>query len=209
MSCLESAIAQAMAVFNEHGKSSGASAPAVPYKGPVSVGRFIAPVAGKTLARGGTVMAELLAEWPAIAGESLAAHTKPERLTKGAPEPGFEGRTPPSVLLLKVDPAKALDVQYIAPQLVERINRTLGFRAVSALRIVQGPIAAKPARPARRAPIRPASSLQGETASPGATASTGGTPSATPEPQAAIPQPQDRLAAALARMAEGRKARGL
>ncbi|MBT3071873.1 DUF721 domain-containing protein [Rhodomicrobium sp. Az07] len=194
-----------MAILNQHGKSSGASASAVPYKGPVSVGRFIAPVAGKTLARGGTVMAELLAEWPAIAGAGLSAHTKPERLTKGAPQPGFDGRTPPSVLHLKVDPAKALDVQYIAPQLVERINSMLGFRAVSALRIVQGPIVAKPVR---RAPTRPAPSSPGASA-PVASASTSGTPSATPEPQAAIPQPQDRLAAALARMAEGRKARGL
>ncbi|ADP72233.1 protein of unknown function DUF721 [Rhodomicrobium vannielii ATCC 17100] len=206
-----------MAIFNQHGKSSGANASAVPYKGPVSVGRFIAPVAGKTLARGGTVMAELLAEWPAIAGAGLSSHTKPERLTKGAPEPGFEGRTPPSVLLLKVEPAKALDVQYIAPQLVERINRTLGFRAVSALRIVQGPISAKPAKPVRRAPTRSApaatvsqAAIASTGAAPaGATASTSGTPFATPEPQAAIPQPQDRLAAALARMAEGRKARGL
>jgi len=190
-----------MAILNDQSKSSGAKASAVPYKGPVSVGRFIAPIAGKTLARGGTVMAELMSEWPAIAGATLAAFTRPERLTKSAPQPGFEGRTPPSVLHLKVDPAKALDVQYLTPQLVERINRTLGFRAVSALRIVQGPITATAAKVRRATPSRPAAP------SPAAMPS----PAKPSEPQvpAAATQPDNRLAAALVRMAEGRKARGL
>ncbi len=171
-----------MAAFNDHGKSITPRQPAGAYAGPVSVGRFVAPIAGKTLSRGGTVMAELLCEWPVIAGPSLAVYTCPAKLTKAAPEPSFAGKTLPSTLHLKVDPAKALEVQYCAPQLIERINQTLGFRAVSGLRIVQGPVLNKPAKSAPRKPEPPA----------------------IPAPA----QPENRLSAALARMASGVKSRG-
>ncbi len=171
-----------MAVFHEQGKSIGAAQGAGAISGPVSVGRFIAPIAGKTLSRGGTVLAELQREWPAIAGASLAAFTTPDKLTKAAPDPAFPGKTPPSVLHLKVDPARALEAQYCTPQIVERINQTLGFRAVSGLRIVQAPVFRKPAKPVRAAlPAAPAPDR---------------------------PKPENQLGAALARMANGVKARG-
>jgi hypothetical protein len=171
-----------MAIFHEQGKSIGTAQAAAAYGGPVSVGRFVAPIAGKTLSRGGTVLSELKREWPAIAGAALAGYTTPEKLTKGAPEPGFSGKTPPSVLHLKVDPSRALEAQYYTPQIIERINQTLGFKAVSGLRIVQAPVAgtlAKPHRAPRPAPVK-----------------------------ADAPKPENRLSAALARMAGGVKASG-
>ncbi len=170
-----------MAVFHDHGKSIGASQGG--NTGPVAVGRFVAPIAGKTLSRGGTVLAELVCEWPAIAGPSLAVYTSPAKLTKAAPEPNAAaGKSPPSVLHLKVDPAKALEVQYSTPQLIERINQTLGFRAVSGLRVVQAPILRK--RVSRPPIIKPAPAKDEQ------------------------PKPENRLSAALARMAQGVKARG-
>jgi hypothetical protein len=169
-----------MAVFQDHGKRIG-SQHSEAYTGPVSVGRFIAPVAGKTLSRGGTVLAELLGEWAAIAGPTLAGYTSPAKLTKAAPEPDCAGKSSPSVLHLKVDPGKALEVQYCTPQLIERINQTLGFKAVSGLRIVQAPVFNKPA-PRLRARLV----------------------TVTPEQ----PKPENRLTAALARMAQGVKGRG-
>lgn len=150
--------------------------------GPVAVGRFIAPIAGDALSRSGTVLAELTAEWPSIAGPSLAAYTCPAKVAKGAPEPGFSGKMAPSMLHLKVDPAKALEVQYLVPQLIERINQTLGFKAVSGLRIVQAPVwqgSRKPAAKKLPAPLPPP------------------------------PAGESRLGSALARMAAGVKTRGL
>jgi hypothetical protein len=166
-----------MAVFHNQGKGIASKEAAGAYNGPVSVGSFIAPVAGKTLSRGGAVLTELVCEWATIAGPALALYTRPEKLTKGAPEPNSAGKPTPSVLHLKVDPARALEVQYSTPQLIERINQTLGFRAVSGLRVVQAPVlkkAAKPAAPSKNEP----------------------------------PAPENRLSAALARMARGVKARG-
>ncbi len=171
-----------MAVFHDQGKSIGSTQSAGAHTGPVSVGRFVAPIAGKTLSRGGTVLAELVSEWAAIAGPSLAGYTCPAKLTKTAPDPKSAGKAAPSVLHLKVDPVKALEVQYCTPQLIERINQALGFRAVSGLRVVQDPVFNKPAAKTRTAKPVPVKEEQ--------------------------PKPEDRLSAALARMARGVKARG-
>ena len=128
------------------------------------------------------MLTELICEWPAIAGPALALYTRPEKLTKGAPEPNSAGKPAPSVLHLKVDPARALEVQYSTPQLIERINQTLGFRAVCGLRVVQAPVLKKAAKPS--AVVKPAPSKNER------------------------PAPENRLSAALARMAQGVKARG-
>jgi hypothetical protein len=50
---------------------------------------------------------------------------------------GAEGR-PGATLVLRVDPARALDVQYRAAQIMNRINAYFGYRAVDEVRIVQG-----------------------------------------------------------------------
>jgi hypothetical protein len=50
-----------------------------------------------------------------------------------------------------VDGQRALDVQYSARQIIERINGYFGYAAVAQLRIVQGPIAsARTAAPTPR-----------------------------------------------------------
>jgi len=178
-----------MAVFHDQGKRIGSPKTADTYTGPVSVGRFVAPIAGKTLSRGGTVLAELVSEWPTIAGPSLAGYTSPAKLTKAAPEPNSAAKAaPPAVLHLKVHPSKALEVQYSTPQLIERINQTLGFRAVSGLRVVQAPVLRNAATPSRSAKPVPAE--------------------AKPVPAQDELKPENRLSAALARMARGVKARG-
>ena len=178
-----------MSIFQDQRKTVASPKQASVYDGPVSVGRFIAPIAGKTLSRGGTVLAELISEWPAIAGPALAAYTSPAKLGKAMPEPNSDGKPVPSVLHLKVDPVKALEVQYATPQLIERINQTLGYRAVSGLRLVQAPVARKAAAPKKAQP------------SPRS-------PAIPPVAAAEAPAAESRLGAALARMALGVKARG-
>ena len=172
-----------MAVFHNQGKSSASKEAAGAYNGPVSVGRFVTPIAGKTLSRGGAVLTELICEWPAIAGPALALYTRPEKLTKGAPEPNSAGKPAPSVLHLKVDPARALEVQYSTPQLIERINQNarLQRRVRLARRAGSG---SQKRRQSHRPGSKPAPSKN--------------------EP----PAPENRLSAALARMAQGVKARG-
>lgn len=170
-----------MALTPQNGNMTVPAQPVRGSAGPVAVGKFIAPIAGKTLSRGGAAMAGLLSHWAAISGPSLADHTMPAKLTRGPSEPDFQGKTGASLLHLKVDPAKALEVQYAIPQLVERINQTLGYRAVAGIRLVQAPVYGRPRAPARKR------------------ASIGAAP--------ASPPVESRLGSALARMAAGVKAR--
>ena|SRR5271166_4162059 len=154
--------------------------PANAAKGAIPIGSLVAPAAGKILQRGGAAMASLLSDWPAIAGPSLAAYAMPAKLTKGAFDPSFSNTCTPSVLHLKVDPAKTLEVQYAVPQLIERINQALGYKAVAQLRLIQTPLAARP----KVCRISPA-----------------------PDNSSSGSAPASRLGSALARMAAGVKAR--
>jgi hypothetical protein len=182
-----------MAISLYQGNNTVSAQPVPAAVGAVAVGRFIAPIAGKTLSRGGAVMAGLLEQWSAITGPSLAAYTMPAKLTKGAPEPDFPDNKPASMLHLKVDPARVLEVQYAIPQLVERINQTLGYKAVAGIRLVQAPVFAG-RRPSSPKPLaaKPAPA-----------------PAASPAPVSAtqVAQPASKLSSALARMAAGVRAR--
>lgn len=153
------------------------------------IARYIPGVTLEALRRHGFGNYELIANWTAIAGPSLSSYALPLRLTRpSAPKSTADLGDPPrevkgATLLMKVDPARSLEIQYLAPQLIERINACLGYRAVSAIRIVQVPLGIAP--PARRALAQ----------------------SASQNAQAVSTQPENRLARALDRMARNRTAR--
>jgi hypothetical protein len=107
----------------------------------LAVGSFVADLTGKAFARYGFASAGLLTDWAAIAGGDLAACTRPERLRW--PRHAREDGGPPqgATLVLRVEGARALDVQFRAAQIVARINAYFGYAAVAALRLVQGPVA--------------------------------------------------------------------
>jgi hypothetical protein len=103
-------------------------------------------IASAVLGKRGFAEAQLVAQWPAIIGEALAAGVSPEKLSFG------RGERRDGTLHLKVAPALALEVQHREPVLVERINAFFGYRAVARLALKQGPPLgmAKPAPPRRR-----------------------------------------------------------
>jgi hypothetical protein len=114
------------------------------------VGAYVPKLTRKAFEKYGFSAASLLTDWPSIVGAEMAGFIAPERLKwprnvaiRQDAEEGAEGR-PGAVLVLRVDPARALDVQYKAQQILERINVYFGYRAVAELRIVQAPLA-KPA----------------------------------------------------------------
>jgi hypothetical protein len=112
-----------------------------------SVGSFLPRLTRKAFERYGFSAATLITDWAAIAGRELAAFTAPERLkwprgverSEDETDPADKGR-PGATLVLRVDPARALDVQYNARQIVERINGYFGYAAVAELRILQAPV---------------------------------------------------------------------
>jgi hypothetical protein len=124
-----------------------------------AVGAFLPRLTRKAFEKYGFSAATLLTDWPAIVGQEMSAYTAPERLKwpRGVEfgddaEAGVEGR-PGAVLVLRVDPARALDVEYKGRQILERINGYFGYRAIAELRILQAPLA-KPAA-SRSVPAAP------------------------------------------------------
>jgi len=116
-----------------------------------AVGSYVPALTRKAFEKFGFSTATLIMEWTGIVGGEIARSTAPERLKwpRGAgcddeTETGRGGAT----LVLRVDPARALDVEYRARQIIERINAYFGYRAVEALRLIQAPL---PLSPARRA----------------------------------------------------------
>ena len=121
----------------------------------LAVGSFVAGLAGKAFAKYGFATAGLITDWAAIAGQELALYTRPERLKW--PPAGVDGEDAPrrrgATLLLRVDAARGLDVQFRARQIIERINGYFGYAAVAELRILQAPIATPAAASKPRVPI--------------------------------------------------------
>ncbi|MEA2780083.1 MAG: hypothetical protein QOK29_1627 [Rhodospirillaceae bacterium] len=87
---------------------------------------------GKPLGRRGFGEGGLIAEWPAVVGEEIARQSAPLKLS--FPRGERRGGT----LTLRVIGAFAIELQHLAPQLIERINNYLGYAAVTRLKLEQG-----------------------------------------------------------------------
>lgn len=121
-----------------------------------AVGSWVPKLTQKAFEKYGFSTATLLTEWAAIAGEQLAAASVPERVKwpRGVETFGEADASGPragATLLLRVDPSRALDVEYRAAQIIDRINSYFGYRAIAELRILQAPVTPR----VQVAPVRP------------------------------------------------------
>lgn len=111
-----------------------------------SVGTFVPKLTRTVFEKYGFSTAQLLTDWPQIAGATLAQSTCPDRIVwPRVPVRLTEGEQPAAprscaTLHLRVDPAHALDVQYKSALLIDRINAYFGYRAVSGIRLIQTPL---------------------------------------------------------------------
>lgn len=76
----------------------------------------------------------VLIDWPDIVGRPLADFTSPEKLTRDG------------TLQVRVSGGWALEVTHLEPALLDRIASYYGYRAVTRLALMQGPLPA-PAKP--------------------------------------------------------------
>ena len=105
---------------------------------------------GPTLAAQGFAAANVIAAWPEIVGERLAAFTQPLKIEwkrRGA-NLSPEARPEPATLVVRVESAFALEMQHLAPVVAERINAHYGWRCIGRIVLKQG-------RVQREAPRRP------------------------------------------------------
>lgn len=111
-----------------------------------AVGSLVPKLTAKAFEKFGFHSAEIMAEWPRVAGAEIAAFTAPERIKwprQAEPDADGAGASGGATLVLRVEPARALDVEYRSGEIIDRINRYFGYRAVSQIRIVQAPLDAK------------------------------------------------------------------
>ena len=112
--------------------------------GPRAVSALLPALTRQALGKHGFSSAALISDWGVIVGPELAATCQPVKLV--FPRGGRDG----GVLHLNVSGGAALELQHIAPQIVERINGHLGYRAVERLKLVHGRVArARGSRPKR------------------------------------------------------------
>jgi hypothetical protein len=116
---------------------------------------LVPKIIGETLAARGMGEASLIADWPAIVGEAIAAYARPIELQWPAHSPKRDPAeiSPAATLVLRIDGAFALEAQHNASVLMARVNAHLGWRCVGKVVFRQGPLPARPKR--RKRPAAP------------------------------------------------------
>ncbi len=110
-----------------------------------AAGSFVPKIAAKAFEKFGFHTAEIMMQWSTIVGTEIAGWTQPERIRWPRPAKGNDAADdgearPGGTLVLRVEPARALDIEYRAAEIIERINRYFGYRAVEALKLIQAPL---------------------------------------------------------------------
>ena len=113
--------------------------------GPRPIARMLPEIAGKILGKKGLGFGVLITEWETIVGPETARRAMPIRVAFPP------GRRESGTLHLRVAGGYAVELQHTAPQLIERVNAFLGYRAIEALRLVQSGSSAKSGAVAKRA----------------------------------------------------------
>jgi len=117
---------------------------------PVRKRRFAAPLAdlvsecvNQAFSRQGFAAVEIITHWEDIVGPELGRRSEPMRLHW----PRREDPESVGTLTVKVEGAYAIELQYLAPIVMERVNRYFGWRCVGRIAIRQGPVTPRAAPP--------------------------------------------------------------
>jgi hypothetical protein len=122
-----------------------------PRGGPARAIADLMPEIGRTaFRRFGFVQSSVVTRWPEIVGPHHARVCSPEaiRFTPGEKSEG--------TLQLVVVPAHAPLIQHVIPEIIERVNRFFGYKAVSKVKLRQGAVKPQPAEKTTAPPsLRP------------------------------------------------------
>ncbi|MBB3808296.1 DUF721 domain-containing protein [Pseudochelatococcus contaminans] len=114
---------------------------------PRPLAEFIDRCIEPALAAQGFAASDVIMAWPEIVGERLARHTEPMRIiwpkrANGAAKSVAQNAAQQqmSTLVVRVSSAFAIELQHMAPVVIERVNTHFGWRCVGQLGLRQGPI---------------------------------------------------------------------
>lgn len=122
----------------------------LPRRGAKALAELMPKIIGEALAARGLSEASLIAEWPAIVGESISRYARPIQLQWPPRSMRRDPEAPiaPATLVLRVDGPFALEAQHNAAVIAARVNAHLGWRCVERIAFRQGPLS--PPREKRR-----------------------------------------------------------
>jgi hypothetical protein len=105
---------------------------------------------GPALAAQGFAASDVIVAWPEIVGERLANFTQPLRIEwpRGTAARDRDARPEPATIVVRVESAFALEMQHLAPVVMERINAHYGWRCIGRIVLKQGPVKRPAPRPA-------------------------------------------------------------
>ena len=98
----------------------------------------------------GFIQSAIVTRWADIVGEKFGAITRPDALRFP------QGQKAEGTLHLTIAGAHAPMLQHVAPELIDRVNRFFGYRAVARVRMTQGLVVASIPVAASLPPIQPA-----------------------------------------------------
>lgn len=94
--------------------------------------------------RQGFAAVDIITHWEDIVGPELASRAEPLRLVW----PRRDDPDSTGVLTVRVEGAYAIELQHLAPIVMERVNRYFGWRCVGRIAIRQGPVTWRVRKPA-------------------------------------------------------------
>ena len=97
-----------------------------------AIGDAVARIGAPVTIGGSGTLARLKSDWLAIVGAEFGGATWPATLSRDG------------ALKLRTAAEQALEIQHLAPMLIERINLFLGRQAVARIVLVQGPLPGPP-----------------------------------------------------------------
>jgi hypothetical protein len=124
-----------------------------PRGGPArSIAELMPDIGRSTFRRFGFVQSSVVTRWPEIVGPTHAKVCAPESI-RFPPGEKSEG-----ILQLVVTPSHAPLIQHVIPEIIERVNRFFGYKAVARVKLRQGevkppPVESRPAAPPSLRPI--------------------------------------------------------
>ncbi len=127
-------------------QSSPFRLPRSPFLSPaLSAGDIAAGLLNKVFSDRGFTTREIVTQWETIVGPELADVTAPERLrwprqASARDDPDAPESYESATLHIRVEGPIAIEVQHLAPQIIERINQFFGYPAIGSIRIIQAPV---------------------------------------------------------------------
>ena len=117
-----------------------------------AIGDLMPEIGRTAFRRFGFVQSSVVTRWPEIVGEHHAKVCTPEAI-RFPPGEKADG-----ILQLVVLPAHAPLIQHVIPEIIERVNRFFGYKAVARVKLRQGAVQppraeARPAAPPSLKPI--------------------------------------------------------